>query len=191
RDFLLHRLGEADAHALEERLMTEDGFLEALQDAEHDLLDDYAAGQLNDEDRAATERHLLATPEARQRLEMGRALARAKVAASERRERIDAPVAVGTPARATSTATAHARERPRYRRTWQLALAAAACVAIVAFLVPFRFATVDPSRKMDLLLLADNSRSATARAIDIDTNAAEVALQLEVPSASPAAVYGV
>jgi hypothetical protein len=170
RDFLLHRLGEADAHALEERLMTEDGFLEALQDAEHDLLDDYAAGQLTGEDRAAVERYLLATPEARQRLEMGRALARA---------------------RSKPQARVQARARPRYRRTWQLAFAAAACVAIVAFLVPSRFSTVDTNKRTELLLLADSSRSTSSRVIDIDTGAAEVALQVEIPSASATSTYSV
>ncbi len=98
RALLLHRLSEAEARALEESLMQEEGVLEALQDAEHDLLDDYAHGRLNDADRVRVERHLLATPEARQRLEMARALARARP----------------TPA----------RTQRRQWRTWPLALAA-------------------------------------------------------------------
>jgi hypothetical protein len=215
REFLLHRVGEADAHALEERLMTEDGFLEALQDAEHDLLDDYASDQLSGQDRADVERYLLATPEARQRLEVGRALARARAAGSVARQHdegrephlldtINASAAVSTPARTSPDATAPApraaprqktwppsRTRPPRRRSWQLALAAAACVAIIAFLVPFRFRPVDPNSRMELLLLAENSRSATAQPVDIDTGASEVALQLEVPQVSQTAVYGV
>jgi hypothetical protein len=142
--------------------MQEDGVLEALQDAEHDLLDDYAHGRLNDADHVSVERHLLATPEARQRLEMARALARARP----------------TPA----------RTQRRLWRTWPLALAAAASLVIIALVVPFRFGTGEMT---EVLLLAENPRGTPSQPIDIDAAATEVRLQVEIPVASQTATYGV
>ena len=185
RALLLHRLDEAEAQALEERLMQEDGFLEALQDAEHDLLDDYAGGRLNDEERASVERHLLATPEARQRLAVARALtrtlARARSAASSSHA---VPLA-------DKGADSPLRTPRRQRRTWQLALAAAASLVIVALLVPFRFQTGDSPKRTEILLLAENPRGTPSQTIHIDSAATEVGLQVEIPAPSQTATYGV
>jgi hypothetical protein len=181
RAFLLHRLSEAEARALEERLMQEDGFLEALQDAEHDLLDDYAHGRLHDEERVSVERHLLATPEARQRLQLTRALARGRGTS------YSSQAVPPADKRAKSATPAHRR----HRRTWQLALAAAASLAIVALVLPFRFQPGDSAERVEILLLAENQRGTPSQPIHVDEAATEVRLQVEIPVASQTATYGV
>jgi hypothetical protein len=181
RALLLHRLSEAEARAMEERLMQEDGLLEALRDAEHDLLDDYARGRLNDEERASVERHLLATPEARQQLELARALARARDASPSTR-----PAALPD-----TSARSPTRPHGRHRRIWQLAFATAASVAIVALVMPFVFETGDSANRAELLLLAETQRGTPSQPIQIDEAATEVRLQVEIPVASDTATYGV
>ncbi len=177
RAFLLRELGDVESEALEERLMQEDGFIELLRDTENDLLDDYACGRLSKEDRASVERYLLGTPEALQRLEVSRALARARGASSHQ---------------ATYTGnTAERSPRPdRWRRrTWQVALAAAASILIVVFLTPFRFDTGNSDARTDLLLLADSQRGTPARAVEVDKAGQGVRLQVEIPMPSPTSTY--
>ena len=74
RDFLLRRLADADWERLAEAILLEDGLAERVRDEEFDLLDDYAAGRLNTQDRAAVQLHLLASAEGRRALRVARAL---------------------------------------------------------------------------------------------------------------------
>jgi hypothetical protein len=76
RAFLLRRLPAAETARLEDSIVTEDGVAERLRDEEFDLLDDYAAGVMNAEDRGAVERHLLNTPQSLHSLKVARALRR-------------------------------------------------------------------------------------------------------------------
>lgn len=88
RDWLLHRLPEADAVALEERLLREDALATRLLEVETDLIDDHAAGRLDAAAREAIARHLIADPAGRWRWTVARALAaRACAAARIRRRR--------------------------------------------------------------------------------------------------------
>jgi hypothetical protein len=176
--FLLHRLSDVETRALEQRLMEEDGFLELLQDTENDLLDDYARGRLSEEDRASVERHLLATSEALQRLEVARALARARDASSSSHQ-------------ATYAANIARGPRPnrRRRRIWQLALAGAACILIVAVVTPYRFNTGNSDARTDLLLLADSQRGTPSRGVQVDEAGKGVRLQVEIPMPSRTSTY--
>ena len=74
RDFLLRRLADADWERLAEAILLEDGLAERVREEEFDLLDDYAAGRLNVQDRAAVQLHLLASLEGRRALRVARAL---------------------------------------------------------------------------------------------------------------------
>jgi hypothetical protein len=64
--------------ALSDRVMLEDGLAERLQEAEFDLLDDYAHLRLTAQERAAVERYLLTHPQNRDRVLVARALGRLK-----------------------------------------------------------------------------------------------------------------
>jgi len=60
--------------SLSGRILLEEGFAELLQEAEIDLLDDYAHERLTLEERAAVERYLLINPVNRERVLTARAL---------------------------------------------------------------------------------------------------------------------
>lgn len=87
RDWLLHRLPEADAVALEERLLREDALATRLREAETDLIDDHAAGRLDAAMREAVARHLIADPGGRWRWMVARALVAKTRAATSTRQR--------------------------------------------------------------------------------------------------------
>jgi hypothetical protein len=74
RALLLHSLAEKEMEALSGRILLEEGFAERLQEAEIDLLDDYAHERLKPEERAGVERYLLISPVNRERVLTARAL---------------------------------------------------------------------------------------------------------------------
>jgi anti-sigma-K factor RskA len=76
RQFLLGTLSEDARQKVEERLMTEDGFLEELTLAESGLMDDYVCERLGDDERAEFERNFLSTEERRRQLSFTLALGR-------------------------------------------------------------------------------------------------------------------
>lgn len=74
--YLLHKLPESERRAFEDRWMCENHLFEQLQDAEADLLDAYARGELSGQDRERVEKYLLGTSAQRQKLHFAQALAR-------------------------------------------------------------------------------------------------------------------
>jgi hypothetical protein len=76
RALLLHSLPEKEMEALGGRILLEEGFAEQLEEAEIDLLDDYAHQRLTSEERGAVERHLLKTLRNRERLLTAHAIRR-------------------------------------------------------------------------------------------------------------------
>jgi hypothetical protein len=77
RALLLHSLSEDEMETLSGRILLEEGFAERLQEAEIDVLDDYAHERLTQEERAAVECYLLSDPVNRERVLTARALGRA------------------------------------------------------------------------------------------------------------------
>ncbi|MDH3528902.1 MAG: zf-HC2 domain-containing protein [Acidobacteriota bacterium] len=71
RSYLLGTLTEGQKD-LEERLMTDDDFLELLQAEEEELIQDYADGELSPEEVTAFETHFLISDERRQKVEFAR-----------------------------------------------------------------------------------------------------------------------
>src|SRR5687767_11101504 len=103
RRYLLGTLAEESRRGVEERLMTEEAFLDELALAEGELVDDYVAGRLAEEERAAFERHFLSTDERRAQVRFARALTRyASAASSGAGEAAAAREAAPTTSRAAS-----------------------------------------------------------------------------------------
>jgi anti-sigma-K factor RskA len=146
RRYLLGTLPEESRRGVEERLMTEEAFLEELTLAEGELIDDYAAGRLSEEERAVFERHFLSTEGRRAQLRFTRALGRyasgvASVEAGEKADEVE-------PAPATTTTSGtRAADAPtlgeRLRAFWGgrsaawgagLAFAAVAVIAVIIWL---------------------------------------------------------
>jgi hypothetical protein len=157
RRWLLQQLPDADAQALDERLLRDDAFAARLADAETDLIDDAARGRLDAADAVAFERHRLVDARTRERLQAARAFARL---------RDETPATV-----------------PRWRRH-TLGIAAAAMLAAVAILLPVR-RTAPPSEAAlpTVALLADVSRSGGA-VVHVAAATTAIRLQVEVNDAT-------
>lgn len=144
RKYLLGTLSEESRRGVEERLMTEEAFLEELTLVEGELIDDYVDGRLDEEERAGFERHFLSTEERRAQLRLTRALGRYATTAVETREaaaegEAAAPPKTTGPAIRTAAPTAGERLRAFWggRSTaWRagLAFAAVACLAVLVWL---------------------------------------------------------
>jgi anti-sigma factor RsiW len=191
RLLLLHRLPEAEAHQLEERLMLEEQLAELLREAEHDLLDDYASGRLAPEDRAAVEQYLLATAADRERLKLARALARLRSRPEGARSRSDRPSVIPTSA---ATARIAPATRPRSAPRWpvRLGVAIAACAVLSLGVLVFRMKVtrrLPEPMTATVVLLADAQRGSTEGSINISPTVARVRLQLEIPAKEAASTY--
>lgn len=66
RDYLLGRLSNEELTKLEERLMIEDDLFEELEVSKGELVDEYCAGELNQNERQWFEHHYLASNEGRE-----------------------------------------------------------------------------------------------------------------------------
>ena len=67
REYLLGHLNDEDLTKLEERLMVEDDLFEELEISKGELIEEYCAGELNQNDRQWFEHNYLASAEGRQR----------------------------------------------------------------------------------------------------------------------------
>ena len=76
RDYLLGGLPQDAQRRVEERLLTEEAFMDELTLAEEELIDDYVGERLSARERADFERHFLSTEERRRQLRFARALGR-------------------------------------------------------------------------------------------------------------------
>jgi hypothetical protein len=112
RSYLLGRLPEPEAEALEDEYLARPEVWERVRGVEDDLLDDYAAGRLAPAERAAFETKYLASPPLRERVAAARAL---RSAAGRH-----------TPARPVAAPRATAWRAP-------LAIAASVLVAVAVF----------------------------------------------------------
>jgi hypothetical protein len=157
RRWLLQQLTDADAQALDARLMHDDALAERLREAETDLIDDAARGALGADDAEAFRRYRLVDPQTRERLVAARAFARL-------REEEGGQEVV---------------RRPHRRRLVWLAAAAIAAAAIV---LPMRW-TSPPATLPTYVLLAQTARGAEA-ALTLPAPQTTVRLQMEVVDAT-------
>jgi anti-sigma factor RsiW len=75
--YLLGELSEADADALEVRLLSEPDLAEEMQSVEYELIDRYVRNQMHEPERKRFESHYLSTPLHRERLATARGLLQA------------------------------------------------------------------------------------------------------------------
>jgi hypothetical protein len=192
REFLLRRLPAQEAARLEDAIIVTDGVAERLRDEEFDLIDAYAAGCLDAEDRADVERHLLTSVENVHSLRMARLLNRQSA-----------------PRRPISTMSTSTRIRSMGRRRWvslvvPLGTVLAAGLVAVALIPDWNrnsrhtgmIRTAAPSEAPSALpspapdaadsipivtLLAEVNRGSGSPILHWKADAASVRLQAEVP----------
>jgi hypothetical protein len=177
RAWLLHQpIDERMAATLEERVLDDDAFGTRLEAIETDLIDDHARGLLDEADRRAVDRWLLATPADRARLRTAVALA-----SSIR----------STPA--ASRNAPHGRLRPPRRALLAFASAAILVLAVIVFRHYGEPAT--PSAELPTItLLASRQRGAQAgpdATLSVGRGKSATRLQVEVIEGDAYARYTV
>jgi hypothetical protein len=85
RLYLLGQLSDAAGEELEQNILTNAELFEELMIVEDELIDEYLANELGQNERANFERHFLATPERHEELRFAQALNRHVTAASQRK----------------------------------------------------------------------------------------------------------
>jgi anti-sigma-K factor RskA len=167
RRYLLGDVSTEAQRAVEERLLTEESFMEELTAAEEELIDDYVGGGLSAGERERFERHFLSTEERRRQLRFAQALARYTS------ERGAAKTAAASAARPTLVERMRAfwRGRPVMLR----AAAALAAVVILAAAWWFSFPRTPSHKTFATLSLSINVSSNRAEG----SQAAKVQLPLK------------
>ncbi len=67
REYLLGKLSDAEQHAIEERLMVDDALFDELEVSKGELIEEYSAGELGQNERQWFESHYLASTEGKER----------------------------------------------------------------------------------------------------------------------------
>ena len=185
RSYLLGNVSPEVQRAVEERLLTEESFLEELNSAEEELIDDYVCTDLSVDDRERFERHFLSTAERQRKLRFALALTRYT---SEKR--------VTNRAAAVSPAGPTLAERLRaFWRGRPLMLRAAAGLAAVAILAAawwFSFPRTPSQKSFATLTLSinvgsnrgDGAQQDAKVALPLKADALKIALALPEDSAN-------
>src|SRR5713226_4850751 len=92
RRYLLGELDDGTRAEVEQILLSDGEVFGELLVAEDEIIDDYASGRLDPEERADFEAHFLATPERQQKLRFSRALHRHAMSVASDRETVKPPV---------------------------------------------------------------------------------------------------
>lgn len=189
RRYLLGNLSQEIRHRIEQRLLTEDRFLEELLLAEEELIDDYVGDALTEDARSKFDQHFLSTPERQQKLRFALALTRYVSNSSE----------------TTQTESAN-EERPisRIKPTWTerfrafggnrnwgwrvgAALAAVAIIAVALWLArprtpsPQTFATLT----LNISVSSDRAEGAQASKVKLPLQADALKISLMLPEQLP------
>ena len=90
--YLLGELDDGTRAQVEQRLLSDGEVFEELLVAEDEIIDDYASGRLDPEERADFEAHFLATPDRQQKLRFARALHRHAMTLANELETVKRPV---------------------------------------------------------------------------------------------------
>jgi hypothetical protein len=173
RDWLLHSLDGTCGEAIERALFTDAGLADRVDEARHDLFDDYAHGRLTLDERERVQRFLAVTSADAQRLRIAAALARS------------APATDSVYMQQPSPATV---------RRIGLGLAVAACLLIGfvtwrwQFSVPARESSATAEQmaaSMPIVTLAiAQQRSGGARTIVLPIHTGDIRLQAEIADTS-------
>jgi hypothetical protein len=144
RLWLLGLLPEQESRSLEERLITDSELYEELFIVEEELIDEYIAGRLRADERAAFESYFMNSPERQEQFRIANALSVYIGDAKETES--SAEVMLPEPVYAKAN-------QPRFR--WPLgvmALAAAAVVIVAMVWVPGILQPVSPGRSLSVML---------------------------------------
>jgi hypothetical protein len=178
RLYLLGQLtDEEKRQEIEQRLLSDQEFFEELEVAEEELIDDYLAGQLTEDERGRFEQYFHANPERRQKLRFARSLNR-YVRTVGSRQNIRAPFwshFLGT-------------------KNWVLPAATIAVIVIVASIFLFsRQRTPSTIATLTLTISATTRGEGTqATKVTLPLNADVLRLRLKLPETSnPARRYRV
>jgi hypothetical protein len=186
-DIKRYLLGDASMQiqqTIEERLLTEESFLEELNFAEEELIDDYVGGGLSAAERTGFEQHFLSTPERHRKLRFALALTRYSS------EHAGTKPAEASPARPTVA--------ERLRAFWRgqpVLLRAAAAFAVVAILAGawwFSFPRTPSPKTFAALSLTINASSNRAEGVQaskvtLPLKADALKISLQLPEGSPQA----
>jgi hypothetical protein len=128
KSYLLGEMGEAEREEFEERFFFDPAFNEVAQLVEDELIEDYAAGKLEDDARAKFIRNYLTTPYQLKKLELTKAL-------KEYTDRHPSIHPGLTPHVPTETIAARLLKQWRARRLFRFAVSAGGAVSICLLLV--------------------------------------------------------
>jgi hypothetical protein len=118
--YLLGKLGLEEQQRFEEQLMTQESLFDELMVLEDELIDEYLKGTLSPVDRTDFEKHFLATPERRQKIQFAQAL-RKHVAAAALQQ---SPAPLSSPSFWQSLLALVRGQSPAFRYGFQAALSA-------------------------------------------------------------------
>ena len=176
RRYLLGELDDGARAEVEQRLLSDGEAFEQLLVAEDEIIDEYASGRLDAEERADFEAHFLATPERQQKVRFARALRRHAMTFAQVRETGKQPVVQGLWS----------------SRSWlSWAATTAAVLAIIAGTVWFlRSRTTSPKTFATLTLIITQStraEGAPAAMVKLPLGAEALKIFLKLPGSAPPA----
>lgn len=193
RQYLLGDLSEEVRQQVEERLLTENSFLDELLLGEEELIDDYVSDDLPVDDRLRFEQHFLSTPERQQKLRFALALSRYT---STSTEKADSKSAKAEHSKSPNALT----WTERLRAFWKgqtLALRTAEALVLIAIIVGaiwLAFIRTPPPRTFATLTLSigDSNRSGGNRGaskVPFPINADALRISLMLPEQIPPALH--
>lgn len=194
RQYLLGDLTQEARQRVEQRLLTENNFLEELLLGEEELIDDYVGGDLSDEDRLKFEQHFLSTPERHRQLRFALALSLYTLNTTEKAGSKSAEAR--PPAPPTEPTWAERFRAFWNSRAWALAAMTLAVVIIAgSWLWLLRPRTSPPQTFATLNLpagVSNRAEGAQASKVRLPLNADALRISLMLPEgATPAASYRV
>jgi hypothetical protein len=194
REYLLGKLTDEEQQKMEQRLMVEDELFDEFEVSKDELIEDYHAGELSQNERQWLEEHLLASTEGRQRHAFALTMECFQQPVMQMRE---APRLTWferfkslfrTPPSAVTSGSSVALVQP-----WALALlASVAVVALIGVLVGPRMFSRGGGITFDGPALASNvskrgGEGALPKKVKLPSNAARLKLRLLLPKDSTAA----
>jgi hypothetical protein len=195
RSYLLGVLSDDDRQIMDERLLSESGFLEEVLVAEEELMDDYVNDDLPADSRLRFEQHFLITPERQQKLKFAFALSRYASQASK----VPASASVNNQAAVSPT---DLNWYARFKSLWSgqtPAFRFAAVVAVIAIvgvtvwlLRPGRFAPKTFANVTLIISSGERSEGPTSTKVKLPSDVDALKVLLKLPeSSNPAQRYRV
>lgn len=196
RDWLLHRVSQDEAAAMERWILLDPVLADRVREVEYDLLDDDVRGALSKADHDAVHRYLLRGPDAAVRMASARVLASRGAVQATANAAIPASKPPANHPPVPGTPQAPLRRRYAVRRVaWTGALAASAIVtALLASRFPQTPEPVQPpaggGTVANITLFASSERgTAPASHLAIPHAATAIQLQVETPAGDETNVY--